>query len=486
MSQDDPFAEPSDTERTVIRPIQPQAPRQPQPQPQPRAGGAPQGGMVAPKATAAGASVGVDQALSGLNPLCTAAAPLFALVGRIRNRAQHANPEALRQAVVREVRAFEQRALEKQIDVQQLRIARYLICATVDDVVLNTPWGEQSNWAKQSMVDTFHKEGWGGDRVYKLLERLEQEPARHRELLEFLYVCLSLGFEGRLRAGIDQGGPEKHYTLRDNLARLIRSQRGDIERELSPRWKGLKLPHKPLSAWAPIWLISGVTGAVLVLLFLGFSWMLGGETGRVEGQLASLVPTAQVAIKSAEQGDGDRIPPPPPPPPPPEVVRESETTKITGFLKPEIDAGLVEVSDEGNTVRVRIAGANMFAPGSDRLQPQFVDLIARIGQELAKTEPNPRQSQSPDPLPDVLVYPGDVLVVGHSDNVPISTARFPNNTVLSLKRAESVMKLLAKQNVAPERLSAEGRAAAEPIADNATREGRAKNRRIEIFIIKSS
>ncbi len=459
MSQDDPFAEPGDTERTVIRPLQPQRPMAPPPQqamPQPHA---PRGPQVAPQATAADASVGVEAGLTGLNKMTAAAAPLFALVGRIRNRAQHANPEALRQSVIREIKAFEQRALESQIEVQQLRVARYLICATIDDVVMNTPWGGTSDWGRHSMVGTFHKEGVQGDRFYDLLKRLEQEPARHRELLEFLYVCMSLGFEGRLR--VEEGGQEKHFTLRDNLARLVRTQRGGIERELSPRWKGVALPHRPLSAWAPIWLISGITGALLVVLFLGFSWLLSGDTERVQGQLASLVVSGPVSFTRKAPA------PPPPPPPPPEVVAESQLTKISGFLEPEVAEGLVEVFEKGNTVTVRIAGANMFASASDRLQPRYEGVIQRIAEALNDE-------------------PGDVLIVGHSDSDRINTARFPNNTVLSLKRAQSVMKRMAAAMVDPERLAAEGRADKEPIASNATREGKAKNRRIEVVLIKSS
>ncbi|MGF1446262.1 MAG: type IVB secretion system protein IcmH/DotU [Pikeienuella sp.] len=483
MSQDDPFAEPGDTERTVIRAAQP--PRPPQPRP-PGPGQAPVAmpaarQSMAAQATAPSASVGVEAGLSGLNRLTKAAAPLFALVGRVRNRAQHANPEGLRQAVIREIRAFEQRALEAQIEVQQLRIARYLLCATIDDVVLNTPWGGQSAWAHQSMVGTFHKETVGGDRVYDLLKRLEQEPARHRELLEFLYVCLSLGFEGRLRSGVDGGGPEKHYTLRDNLSRLIRTQRGDLDRELSPRWKGVRVPHRPLSAWAPVWLITGVTCGLLVLLFLAFSWLLTGNTERVQGQLAALVLDRPVEFLRKAPA------PPPPPPPPPQVVQESEATQLRGFLQPEVEAGLVEVLEDGNTVTVRITGAGMFASASDRLQPRFEDIVQRIGEELAKTVPDPAQAQSPVPLPPVLAYPGKVLVVGHSDGDPIRTARYPNNTVLSLRRAEAVVKRLAAMMTDDQagRLAAEGRADKEPlVSPERSSADKARNRRIEIVLIK--
>ncbi|MBC7944272.1 MAG: OmpA family protein, partial [Burkholderiales bacterium] len=76
--------------------------------------------------------------------------------------------------------------------------------------------------------------------------------------------------------------------------------------------------------------------------------------------------------------------------------------------------------------------------------------------------------------------PGQVQVTGHTDNVPIRTARFPSNWHLSQERARSVMQLLAAQGVAGRRLSAEGRADAEAIVANDSAANRARNRRVEI------
>jgi type VI secretion system protein ImpK len=157
-----------------------------------------------------------------MNALSACASPLFALISRIRNRAQHVDPDKLRQSVVAEVRAFENRALQAGIVAQNVKVARYALCATLDDVVLNTPWGGQSGWAMQSMVGTFHRETVGGDRFYDLLARLEKDPGAKIEMLEFLYSCLSLGFEGRLR--VEDRGSEKHLAIRNSLARIIRGQ----------------------------------------------------------------------------------------------------------------------------------------------------------------------------------------------------------------------------------------------------------------------
>ena len=82
--------------------------------------------------------------------------------------------------------------------------------------------------------------------------------------------------------------------------------------------------------------------------------------------------------------------------------------------------------------------------------------------------------------------PGPVIITGHSDNIPIKSSRFPSNMHLSLARAKSVMASMAKSMNDPSRLTAEGRAEKEPIADNSTREGRAKNRRIEVLLVQEA
>src|SRR5690606_4716842 len=170
MAGDDPFAEPEDGDRTVIRPnpggrrsgtaARPATPSPfgSTPAARPAAGGESYGVPSAnqPAARAAGSDGGI--AMTGMNPLSACASPLFALISRIRNRAQHVDPDKLRQSVVAEVRAFESRALQAGIDPQNVKVARYALCATLDDVVLNTPWGGASNWALQSMVGTFHRE----------------------------------------------------------------------------------------------------------------------------------------------------------------------------------------------------------------------------------------------------------------------------------------------------------------------------------------
>jgi len=471
MSDDDPFAEPNDTDRTVIRPnpggrrppsvvapvaAPPVAPPSENNYDDPAGFGrlaADPTPVPAPATPQASSDKSVSSSLTGMNPINASASALFSLIGRIRNRAQHPDPETMRRSVVAEVRAFESRALQAKIDAQSVKVARYAICATLDDVVLNTPWGGASQWAQQSMVGTFHRETVGGDRFYDLLARLEKDPAQNIDVLEFLYMCLSLGFEGRLR--VEEGGADKHMKIRMGLARIIRTHRGEIEHELSPHGMGSDVPHRILSAWKPFWISVGTLAALLTMGFVGLSYALTTKTENVVGQLSVLDPGGIATLERRA----------PPVVVVPSADNDAQVKLVTEILQAEIDEGIVSILQDASTITVRIAGNGMFGSASDALKPNFKTPLSRVASALNETS-------------------GKVIIAGHSDSSPINSARFKSNQALSLARAESVLKTIAPDMADAARLKAEGRSDKEPIASNNTREGRATNRRIEIVLMR--
>jgi type VI secretion system protein ImpK len=140
--------------------------------------------------------------------------------------------------------------------------------------------------------------------------------------------------------------------------------------------------------------------------------------------------------------------------------------RLSGFLKPEIDSGAVEVRDYSDRSIIIIRGDGFFNPGSADVSSAVMPLLNRISEELAR-------------------LPGQVLVTGHTDNQPIRSLRFPSNWNLSQERAQSVKMILAGK-VKPERIRSEGLADTKPVADNASPAGRAKNRRVEITLSLAS
>ena len=82
-------------------------------------------------------------------------------------------------------------------------------------------------------------------------------------------------------------------------------------------------------------------------------------------------------------------------------------------------------------------------------------------------------------------YENPVHVEGFTDNLPISTAQYPSNWELSSARAASIVRMLAMDGVNPSRLAAVGYGEFQPVADNATAEGRARNRRVVLVVSRN-
>jgi type VI secretion system protein ImpK len=465
MVDDDPFADPKDNDRTVIRP-RPGGPR-----PAAVVGGGPSGegeGTQAPRPIgprprlAAGVGDGgiggaVPLAPTGVNTVVQAATPLLALAVRLKNRAVHRDVPLLRERVVAEIRAFERNALAAGATADAIRAARYGLCATIDDLVLNTPWGSQSLWTKQSMVSTFYNETWGGERFFDILDHLMKDPERTLDILELFYVCLALGFEGRYR--VDGRGPAKLAEIRDSLHRAISRRRGERESALSPHWLGVASQRRKLGRLVPLWVIGAATAAILLGAFFGFQWFLASALEPAMAVASQLPPTGPVVIERKETVT------PPPAPPPPAKPEETSGGRLKRFLEPEIREGLVSVLEDAQTVRVRISGNGLFASASDAVTDDRMPILTRIGEAL-KTEP------------------GKVVVEGHTDSQAIHTLRFPSNWQLSQARAESVSKILDGIVKDDARFSVEAKADTVPLASNDTADGRAQNRRIEVVLIK--
>jgi len=85
-------------------------------------------------------------------------------------------------------------------------------------------------------------------------------------------------------------------------------------------------------------------------------------------------------------------------------------------------------------------------------------------------------------LPILNSRQGDIFIEGHTDSLPIATKQFPSNWELSTQRATSVLRFLIEEGIPPKRLRAIGFADTQPVADNESEQGRARNRRVSIAI----
>ena len=165
------------------------------------------------------------------NPLLSAAVPLITFAVNVRSTVQQGAAAELQTYAIEEVKKFEEKALDRGSKAEDVVAARYVLCSLVDECVLSTPWGGESAWAQQSLLNIFHNETWGGEKVFVILDRIKQQPARYIDLLEFIDVCIGVGFEGRYRV-IRQGQYELEQ-IRSDLQRIIRNERTERDQSLS-------------------------------------------------------------------------------------------------------------------------------------------------------------------------------------------------------------------------------------------------------------
>lgn len=133
----------------------------------------------------------------GINPLVTAATPLLLLMIKLKDISIQVDITTLHGQIIEELGSFNLQAKALGCDENHILAARYCICASLDEVVLLSPWSANSIWIQQTMLSIIHKETWGGERFFVILEKMAEKPGKNRFLLELLYIILSFGFEGK-------------------------------------------------------------------------------------------------------------------------------------------------------------------------------------------------------------------------------------------------------------------------------------------------
>ncbi len=143
---------------------------------------------------------------------------------------------------------------------------------------------------------------------------------------------------------------------------------------------------------------------------------------------------------------------------------EAKADNLKEALQEEVNAGILDVEANDNNITIRIRDRGSFPAGTARLTEDFVEILEIIAEELVKTT-------------------GDIVVAGHTDDIPINSARFRSNWALSSARAVAVAHEFINNNQMEEaRFSVQAFADNKPLVENDSRENRAINRRVEIII----
>jgi type VI secretion system protein ImpK len=374
----------------------------------------------------------------GLNPLVQAASPLLLLAGQIRGTRSPTDTTELRRQALNELRYFEERARTGGVPNETVIAARYVLCAALDEAVLSTPWGSQSEWSQHSLLVALHREAWGGEKFFDMLERISTDPDKHIDLMELQYLALAFGFAGKYQ--VLERGHDRLATVQQELYRRIRNHRGATPADLSLRWRGLQDRRNPVIRYVPWWVVAAAALAILAIAFTTYYTRLARAAAPVHAELAKI-------------GLEDFSAPAPPPKGP----------TLKQLLAPEEARGTMLVVEQGGRTIVTLRAGELFASGSATVNSDQHDTLRRITIALNQV-------------------PGRVLVVGHTDDQAIRSFRYRDNFELSRERAVSVVRVLQEtiDNVA--RISWTGVGDTQPLympaSDSANR---ARNRRVEII-----
>lgn len=196
------------------------------------------------------------------NILVSYAMPLLALMVSLRTATatEQLNIEELREQIIKQIQIFEFQSKQAKYNSPIVSAARYCLCAAIDEAVLDTEWGSNSIWAKQSLLATMYNETLGGERFYAIIEKTIDEALTYLDLLELTYYILSLGFEG-----VYFNNKDKHEEIRKNLVYIISSHKPSQQEMLSPFEKP-NIIDSQKTQYSPSLLVLLI--AMLIILFI--------------------------------------------------------------------------------------------------------------------------------------------------------------------------------------------------------------------------
>ena len=398
--------------------------------------------------------------LGNSNPYIAGSFSILSLTSKLRTLPLFNDINRLHQNLVSEITEFEKQILQRGVSQDHAGMAKMFLCSLIDETVLNTPWGHQSDWKHNNLSSRFFGDMWGGEKFFEALDGLKRQARQNLALLELAYICLSLGFQGKYRYAAN--GLRELDNEHQELYLLLRQAKGDPERNLSIVWRGCKVSN-PLIRYVPLWVLFVVACSLVVLTYAGFLYAITNSSNHVYDKLIAIaeeeeksepIPAKEIPLSFARDAapvDTSTLEF--------HLPVSDETDRFRKLLAEEIAKNMVTVI-EGPIIRI----SNAFPSGSDEIKKEFHPIFDKIAEEIKNDESR-------------------IEVVGHTDNQKIKfSLRFPDNLKLSYARAENAAKLLKAHPSLMSRVNFIGKGYSEPIAKNDTKKNRAINRRIDIYI----
>lgn len=211
---------------------------------------------------------------AGLNPVVDAANYLITALGKLKELKTYRQLNQLQNELVQEINLFQETLLNLNYNGEYIAVCRYVICAVFDDIITNTAWGAQGQWEAYSLLAAFNLDIQHQDKFFSILERAVKEPGTYIDLMELMYICLSLGYKGQYRA--TEHNQYQLEQITHHLYKHIRAHRGHFSKTLSPT--PLKAPVETKKASSririsPLALIF-VTACFCLAIFIGLGYLM--------------------------------------------------------------------------------------------------------------------------------------------------------------------------------------------------------------------
>lgn len=365
------------------------------------------------------------------NPYIAAAMPLLLLIERYRDKEDKQTDE-VRAQVVRELQYFQQKLLTQNGHPSDVEKLSYLLCTHIDSILSGF---QKVNAASPSLLVEFHRDAWGGEECFEHLKEYLSNPQQNVQILGMYDLILSLGFEGKYK--IIERGSVLLNDLRNRLNTLLYGQ--------NPTQR-LSLAEAAAVAVRTRWISAGKIlcfGLVACLLtYAASAWYLHTQSRQIRSDILAWEPPVPRRINIMETL----------PEPLPNILNE----------------GWLEVRKDPRGWLLIFTSDGAFRTGEAELSAGFIQNrnIERLGNALAP-------------------WPGDLEVIGHTDNKPFRNSSANSNQKLSEARARVVAEKLQHTTgllrTHQREIIAFGRGESEPLADNSTEEGRRRNRRVDIL-----
>lgn len=211
---------------------------------------------------------------AGLNPVVDAAGYLFTIMGKLKPAKSGGKLASLQKELIEEINKFQSTIKRHGYNAEYVLVCRYIVCATLDELISNTSWGSLGNWDNFLLLKAYNQDIQHEEKFFSIMERAVKEPAYYIDLMELMYICLSMGYKGQYR-----GTEHNQYQLEQitsSLYKHIRAYRGNFSKALSPSPLRIPKPEPRQTARhsaAPL-TIFFFTACIIMTLFIGLGFLM--------------------------------------------------------------------------------------------------------------------------------------------------------------------------------------------------------------------